>query len=361
MTDPDRLRAGGPLRLLPLLRRRWWLLVLATAAVTASGYFTASTQQQSNSAEAVAVVGDRERSAADAIALAATYAGLIPEDAGVVRSIASRLQLTPKEARKGIAVIKTPGTALLRLRYEADTAERALEGARALARAVHSGSPNLPRGTLNVVRGPAPPERGSPASDTVLLVAGVLVGLFLGGVLMVFLERADARGDHERDLEDTTGLPATRLGKHSSGPQAALVDRWDSLAADRPARVALIPATRRAQGATARVADALQAFASSRSPSRSRVAAGNLDEPSGSHLAENSVQIEAAAGPGREPSGESVALSSDVVVLVARRGDSLRRIDSRFSELRSLGIEVERTLLVPRRLRTPVKVSTAGR
>jgi hypothetical protein len=63
------------------------------------------------------------------------------------------------------------------------------------------------------------------------------------------------------------------------------------------------------------------------------------------------VSIAPAAAPGREPSGESVGLSSDVVVLVSRKGDRLRKIESRLRALQGLGIELERALLVPRRLR----------
>jgi hypothetical protein len=83
--------------------------------------------------------------------------------------------------------------------------------------------------------------------------------------------------------------------------------------------------------------------------------AGALTREAGQRR-ETDVVLEPSAGPGREPSGESLALSSDVVVLVARRGEPLRRVAGRLAELRSLGIEVERTLLVSgRRLAGPAE------
>src|SRR5699024_5492479 len=113
------------------------------------------------------------------------------------------------------------------------------------------------------------------------------------------------------------------------GPQGALIDRWESLSSSDPARVGFVPAGRGAEKAAERAAEVL-----------GRAARAHDRE----------IAFEPAAGPGREPSGESVGLSSDVVVLVARKGDPLRAAEKRLAELHSFGIEVERVLLVPRRL-----------
>jgi len=328
MNATDHASTGSRIRLWPLLRRRWWLLALTTAAVALAAYAVTSVQKESYISQALAVVpagatSDAPGSATDAEQLAATYAALIPQDDRIQTAVGREMRLSPDEVEEKISVVNSSDTALLELRYRDASAQRSVEGARALAAAVDDNtSPNIPRDTLNPVRLPTEPLADTPGGDAAGLLAGLLLGLFLGSVLMVFLERADARGDDDRDFEDATGLPATSLGRRSAGPQAALVDRWESISSNDPARVALVPVAGGAEKAAERAAEAL------------------------GHS--SSVLIEPAAGPGREPSGESVALSSDVVVLVARKGDPLRAASRRLAGLRSLGIEVERVLVVPR-------------
>jgi capsular polysaccharide biosynthesis protein len=343
MTSTDHLQARSRIRLWPTLRRRWWVLALTVAAVALAAQAVTSIQKDTETAQALAVVpagatSDAPGSANDAEQLAATYAALIPQDGRILQRVGRAMELDRKQVERRIDVVNTSDTALLELRFQDPAAGRAVEGVRALARAVDDGtSPNIPPKTLNPVRLPDEPlAGGAPGGDSAGLLAGLLLGLFLGGVLMVFLERADSRADADREVEDATGLPATLLGRRSVGPNAALVERWDGLSSREPSRVALIPASRGAERATNQVAAALGQEARQRRGTE--------------------VVFEPSAGPGREPSGESVALSSDVVVLVARRGEPLRRVAGRLAELRSLGIEVERTLIVsPRRFGGPAE------
>jgi capsular polysaccharide biosynthesis protein len=332
------MNSSNRIRVWPLLRRRWWLLALTTAAVALAAYAVTSVQKESYISQALAVVpagatSDAPGSATDAEQLAATYAALIPQDERIRAAVGREMRLPPGEVEEKVSVVNTSDTALLELRYQDASAERSVTGARALAAAVDDNtSPNIPGKTLNSVRLPTKPLADTPGGDAAGLLAGLLLGVFLGGVLMVFLERADARGDDDRDFEDATGLPATSLGRRSGGPQGALVERWESLSTGDPSRVGFVPASRSAEKAAGR-------------------AAAVLGEAAGMRGRE--VAIEPAAGPGREPSGESVGLSSDVVVLVARKGDPLRGAAKRLTELRSFGIEVERILLVPRRMPAP--------
>jgi capsular polysaccharide biosynthesis protein len=342
MTSTEHVQAQSRIRLWPMLRRRWWVLALSVAAVALAAQAVTSIQKDRETAQALAVVpagatSDAPGSANDAEQLAATYAALIPQDGRILQRMGRVMELDRKQVERRIDVVNTSDTALLELRFQDRSAARAVAGARALARAVDDGtSTNIPPKTLNPVRLPDEPlAGGAPGGEAAGLLAGLLLGLFLGGVLMVFLERADARADADRDVEDATGLPATLLGSRSVGPNVALVERWDGLSSREPSRVALIPASRGAERATTRVAGALTREAGQRR--------------------ETDVVLEPSAGPGREPSGESLALSS-VVVLVARRGEPLRRVAGRLAELRSLGIEVERTLLVSgRRLAGPAE------
>lgn len=365
-TTTESLRAGGRIRLLPLLRRRWWLLALTTIAVTAAAYAISSVKQEQHTAESLAVVpsgstGDSTPgSANDAEQLAATYAGLIPQDIRILRAVSRATGLPLDDVEDQVTVLNTADTALLTLRFEDAEGQRAVDGARALARAVDDGtSPNVPRRTIGVVRVASEPLADSPGGNRAGLLAGLLVGLFLGGVAMIFLERADARGDDDRDFEDGLGLPATALGRRSVGPQVPLVDRWEQLASREPGRIAFVPATRAATRSAREAAEALAEAACERGRFVAVEAGMPTREPA-LVSGENGVLVKApseamviapAAGPGGDPSGESVGLSSDVVVLVVRRGDSLAKAGARLASLRGLGIEVERVLVAPRRLR----------
>jgi hypothetical protein len=234
-----------------------------------------------------------------------------------------------------------------------------LAGARALARAAADGaSPNIPPRTLNVARLPTEATDASPGEGNSSLLLGLLLGLFVGGVLMVFLERADARADDPADVEDALGLPATRLTNRTLGSQVALAERWRSTAAREPASVAFVPVSARGEGAAGTAADALAAAGEARGARVAvRPAAGPVREPVPVGAAEPipgdselDVVITPTARPGSEPSGEGVGISSDVVVLVVRKGDRLRAARERLHALSSLGIEVERILFVPRNL-----------
>jgi hypothetical protein len=195
-----------------------------------------------------------------------------------------------------------------------------------------------------VARLPAEAVHSTPGQGTSGLLLGLVLGLFVGGVLMVFLERSDARADDPGDVEDALGLPATRLTNRTLGSQVALAERWRTNASREPATVALVPATARGERAAESAAGVLGA-----EQVRERVLpGGELGEGDG-----RGVVLTPAARPGREPSGEAVGISSDVVVLVVRKGDRLRAARERLHALGSLGIEVERILFVPGRLSAP--------
>jgi capsular polysaccharide biosynthesis protein len=381
MTASERAHVGGRIRPWPLVRRRWWLLALTTVAVIGAAHAISSIQKESHSAKALVVipVGASERapgSANDSRQLAVTYAALIPQDGRILRAVARDLRVSLSEARRGISVTNTAGTALLELGFEHVDPQGAVRGARALARAVnHGASSNIPRTTTSLVRLPSKPVPDSPAGDFAGLLAALLVGLFLGSVLMVFLERADARVDESSDLERALGLPVTALGRRSVGPQVALVERWARIARRERLRVAFVPATRTAERPSAAAAEALAAAARRRGhdvvversgqsmrlpqlePAYAAAGGVPVEQPESGG---RTVMIAPAAGPGREPSGESTSLSSDVVVLVSRRGDALREVETRLRALHGLGIEVERALLAPRRFRA-ARTQSVGR
>lgn len=358
---------GSRLRLLPLLRRRWWLLVLTTAATAAVAYGVSSMKEESHTAQSLTVVpagSTKDKapgSANDAEQLAATYAAFIPRDDAILRRIAARTRLPIDEVEDRFTVVNTSDTALLALRFEDPDAQRAVDGARVAAVAVADGtSPNIPKRSIGVVKVASEPLDGGAGGNRAGLLAGLLVGLFLGAVAMVFLERADARGDDDRDFEDALGVPASTLGRRSVGPQVPLIDRWEQLAGREPGRVAFVPATRGAEPLARDAAEALAEAACERGRFVAVEPMLGAREPALVVPTHAGAAVEAmheamlltpAAGPGRDPSGESVGLSSDVVVLVVRRGDSIASAAARLSSLRGLGIDVERVLVAPRRMK----------
>jgi capsular polysaccharide biosynthesis protein len=370
MTSDESFRGTGRIRLWPLLWRRSWLLLVVTLAVAAAAYGVSSMEKEAHSAEALIVIptgssGKVPASANDSRQLAATYAAMIPQDTRIVRTVAKELGAPAAEVRRAITVTNTSGTALLEVGFEDASRSGAIDGARALARAVDEGkSANVPKATTSLVRVPSARSDDAPGSELASALIGGLLGLFVGGVLMIFLERADARADGSDELERVLRLPVTKLGRRSVGPQVALIERWGRYAARERVRVAFVPATRRAAGPTSGAAEALAAAArrrahdvvvergfATRLPQLEPAYAQGGGTAGEQEVGAQTVTIAPAAGPGREPSGESVGLSSDVVVLVTRRGDRLRKVESRLRALQGLGIEVERALLVPRSIR----------
>lgn len=364
-TQTERPTPRGGIRLWPMLRRRWWLLVIATAAVVLAAYSVVNAQSESHTARALTLVpagstSNAPGSATDAEQLAATYAALIPQDVALTEAVARELGLDPKEVEKRIGVVNTSDTALLELSFKDKDPEQALAGARALAEeATDGGTPNIPPRTLNVARFPTEAASESPGQGNSSLLLGLLLGLFVGGVAMVFLERADARADDPADAEDALGLPATRLTDRTLGSQVALAERWRSMAAREPACVAFVPASPAGERVAESAANALAAAARERGARvavrpaseqvRELVPVGAADAIPG-NIADLDVAITPTARPGSEPSGEAVGISSDVVVLVVRTGDRLRAARERLNALKSLGIEVERILFVPTNL-----------
>jgi capsular polysaccharide biosynthesis protein len=364
----DRPTPRGGIRLWPMLRRRWWLLVMATAAVVLAAYSLVNAQSDSHTARAITVVpagstSNAPGSATDAEQLAATYAALIPQDESLTASVGRELGLSPKDVEKRIGVVNTSDTALLELSFKDEDPAQALAGARALAQdAADGGSPNIPKKTLNVARFPTEATSNGPGQGSSSLMLGVLLGLFVGGIAMVFLERADARADDPGDAEDALGLPATRLTNRTLGSQVALAERWRSMAAREPACVAFVPASASGERVADSAANALAAAARERGARvavrpateqvREPVLVGAADAIPGD-AADLDVAITPTARPGGEPSGEAVGISSDVVVLVVRKGDRLRAARERLNALKGLGIEVERILFVPRNLAVP--------
>lgn len=250
-----------------------------------------------------------------AIKLAPSYAASIPDDARVLAYVSDRLGRPIDEVEENVTVTRDKETAVLRLRYKSDSKAEAEKGAAALGRAVSGPSPVSPSitpRTLSLVR---VREAETPSSDAaVTLPVGALLGLCLGVVLLMALERADPRIDDPDMLSEELHCPAFRVGEVTPSLATTLFERWRVLGGgDRPT-VALTAASRELEPATAQLADQL-------------VIQGTGSQNGPSPLS-GGLKIVLGPAPSENVSGAGVAARSDVTVLVVSEGDRLANLRS---------------------------------
>jgi capsular polysaccharide biosynthesis protein len=230
------------------LRRRWWLIPLAVVMTAAAAFAAAQLKESNYTASSWLVTSSDDGfrgpgRAFDASRLALTYATSLPEDDQLIAHIARAIDRSPDEVDDNFTVVNQPDTAAVRLRYSDDDPEVARAGARAAAEGASGREPaaaSVTPGTLSVVR-LADESDESTDFGLLALALGALLGLGLGIILMLALERADPRLDEPRDVQELTGIPASRLDDLTPGRAAALLERWHALAGKQSARVAIVP------------------------------------------------------------------------------------------------------------------------
>jgi len=189
------------------LVRRSWLLVIALVAGSAGGWFAGTHATTSYGAQATLVVQSGAGktgpgSANDALALATTYSALIPKDQSILSTASGTLKVAPSTIEKNLTVTVENGTSLLLLSYSAPTAQQAVTGATAVARAVASATPLSPAIAPGSVAIVSVPNSGS--KEGMLhkygIVLGGFIGLVVGLILVLAAERADPR------IDDAVGM-----------------------------------------------------------------------------------------------------------------------------------------------------------
>ena len=345
------------------LLRRGWVILVCMGAVALLASAIASSRDRIYTAEGIIVVpsGAREGgpgSANDALTLAATYAGVIPADTVVQRRIAAATGLDRRNVAPNIEVIQDTGTALLRLRYKSQQPDRAEKGARALLAAVTGRRPAtraVARNTTRIVRQPQEPTSSS-GLDAGAVPIGLLLGLFLGSVLLVAWERADRRIDDAVALGDELDVPASELKALSTMSVAALVERWERLGEPDGSRVALLPVSKRLRNRAQEAAARLAADAGRHGRVVTVVGgpAHRAGETSGGVVGEHEasgarpLQLVVGGVPGGKDSGEAVALASDLTILIAAPGSKAGRVRRAAAVLRQFGVEPSWALMVRR-------------
>lgn len=186
--------------------------------------------------------------------LATTFAGLIPNDQEILRSVGDRVHRSTAAVGARLTVVNDADTSLLRIRYKGADPKEARLGARLVAEAVAGPVPvagAIPSRSLKLVR--LPTTTSSVYSIEVLLGVAAVLGFALGLLLLVVLERADPRLRDPRAAADLLRTPAISARRLTREAATFLVREWTEVAVragrasdGQPPTVALIPASKAA-------------------------------------------------------------------------------------------------------------------
>ncbi len=197
------------------LVRRSWLLALALVAGSAGGWFAGVHAGTSYGAQSVVVVQSGAGkagpgSANDALALATTYAALIPKDQSILSSAARVLNLSTSQIEGSLGVTVEQGTSLLQIDFTASSAAKAIAGAQAVARAVASSrslTPAIAAGSVAIVSTPTSAHLQGTLHKYGIILGGLL-GIVVGLILVLAAERADPRIDDAAAMATASGCRA---------------------------------------------------------------------------------------------------------------------------------------------------------
>ncbi|MHB1585401.1 MAG: YveK family protein, partial [Acidimicrobiales bacterium] len=311
-----RRRQGGGRA--PWLRRRAWLLMVAALAGGAGGAWAGNHKGISYSAQSTLVVQSGSGKAGpgnanDAAALAVTYSTLLPTDSTIVDSAARSLGVSPSTVSHHLSVSVVTGTAVMLLKYSAPTAAEAQRGARTVAQIAAGAAPPsaaIPTGSLVVVQLPTSASIAG-SLHKVGLPLGIVLGLAVGAILVIAVERADPRLDTAEQLASVGDCPATAV---PGGMTMAELTRAISRVVGPASRVTVV-AVEEADQPTAQALG--RALAS--------------DRASGEPLFE--------VGPPFETAADELAAGSGPTVLVVAFGVPRRRVQVAVERLRLLGRE----------------------
>jgi hypothetical protein len=263
--------------------------------------------------------------------LAPSFAASISTDAGILRFVARRLGVSVNEVEDHTTVKNEKDTAILRLQYKAHGDAAAERGARALAAAVTGPTPASPTMTPQEFTLVRVEQATSPSSNpAVTLPIGAVLGLCLGLVLLLALERANPRVDDPAFLEEELRCPVYEVDEITPSTAGAFVERWRVLGKGERPTVALVPASSDLKRATAALADRLA------------TEAGRSE----SELIGGAVRLTISSSPADDPAGASLAAASDVAVLVVARGQPLADVRAARHALDTFEVPVQWGLLL---------------
>jgi capsular polysaccharide biosynthesis protein len=342
------------------------VLVVGTAVVISTHRST------KYSANAILLVNpgatrDSPGSAQEAANLATTYAGLLPADDAIIRSVASATGLSFDQVQRALVVTVQNGTSLLVVSFTATSPSTALIGANATASAISGKnpvSPAIPAGTV-VVTKHATTSVKHHTSGSLVIAIGVILGILLGIVLVLAWERADPRFDHPPQVTEVLGIPARLASELSSASALAIMRQWQTESGSRPPRVAFVAgvsgirsqvvglAKRFAgtdhQGAMSVTISPIDPMSTITPPPRSAAGQasdgqrpGRAKPPQGARTqddtrASDDVELLVGGAPGIE-GGEAVAQLAGVTALVIPQEAKIREVQRAVATLGELGV-----------------------
>jgi capsular polysaccharide biosynthesis protein len=332
---------------LAALGRRWWVVVLCVVVASAAAYGAGKLRTRSYEAKAVLVVpatGPGPGKADEASRLATTYAALIPQDQRLLRYIGARFGLTAKQAGQHVTATTDTTTALVFVQYRAQRPDVARRGALVIAGALtgpHPVTPNIAPHSLSIVH--LPTHATTSQGIMTIVTLGAILGLFVGIILLVALERADPRVDDEHVLSEHAGCPVTLVSKLSNEAAMAVVERWRQLSHARHPRAAAARA-RRAGDRAPRLRPTIALVPISSRAERALPALAQFFDgvahPDRIHLL--------TCPPVRDANGAAATslAEAEAVVLVARRGEALSDLTATLQTLLAFGAAPMWALLV---------------
>jgi capsular polysaccharide biosynthesis protein len=331
--------------MLSALRRRGWVLLAAIIITTLGAYAVASTRGETYTAQSTAVVTASPHSLLtpdQANTLATTYAVLIPQDAAILRSVATTLGTSAPDVQHSLSVFNPTGTALLTIDYRGTSAANSIAGAAAILTAIAGSDPvssNVIPGSVGAVE--APSQASASRGVTVLVTLGAIIGVALGLLLLVVWERADPRIDRSEDLSQEVGSPASSASAISRSGANALIARWKDLADRQPSRIALVPVTADVQAYLPKVA---LAFSQAQrngavAPQRAHAPAHVVDDDElRLPLGNGSPTVIACEVPSADLTALQRIMDCDLAVLVARRGTPRAELRELLESLTEFGV-----------------------
>ena len=190
-----------------LLRTYGWLIVMATAATLSVAAAVAAATPVTYTSSAQVVVQPQPTTGSPLQPQMGTER-TIAESGAVAQRAAERLGTGPRAAQEGLSVSVVLETTVLKFEYSADTAEKALDGARAFTYAyVDYRNADGKVEVAKVVTTPELPTQGAGANLVLVLGLGALAGMALGVGAALAWDRGTDRLRNAEELEELTGLP----------------------------------------------------------------------------------------------------------------------------------------------------------
>lgn len=359
MTTPAQTLDTPARRALLVVRRRRWALIACAVLGMLVAIAVAARVPTTYTAQAVVVAppvgpGEAPPGSPDAAnKLASSYAGLIPLDDAVVASAAGLAGMDPGDLRDGLTADNQTGTGLITLEVTASDPVTAVKGATAVANVVTSADPpgQIARNSLTLVSLPNGADAlGQSIAESAIL--GLVLGLLVGGVIALALERADRRIDSVDDLATALGAPACQWGSLTESEAQALAHRWRELASVDPPTVAVLAAGPLTQADVAALLEGSSAAAPTEDDGDS--GAGSMSSRTTSR---DLVETDAGAGgvrlvpagvPGDGTGAELTAQTSDLVVIAVQAGSRASAVHRAVDSLRAYGVSVTWGLLADR-------------